>query len=161
MSSDLISRTVYSPAQVALDGAADRMVFNPGRPVQVLRWGYTVSVVTTGTGLVLKLDKTDLAGTRGDGDMGTITAGAVDVLGSGRYTEVVSPSATITTEPHVLTTGEYATIQVTGAATTGDGFVWIEYQDLPFVDGRLPDTVNGSAHPTATTHLQFMTKMTA
>ena len=140
-------------AVVALDGTGDVFIFAPGVPVEVMRWGFIVTtLLDVGVGFTIAADKTNSAGTRGDGDLGTITTTADVATEDGLWTENVSPDVTLhPTEPHLLIPGELMTLQVTDAAdTTGDGHAFIEYRKLPFV-GDSASPVNWLANMTQVT----------
>lgn len=117
-------------SQAALDAGADVLTFRPAAPVRIVRWGATISVaLDTTQDLIAKLDHTthDQTGsaTRSDGSGGqNLTVAADQVVGAVVYAE---PSSEIIVRP-----GDFVTIQVTQAATAGDGFPFIEYQQLPF-----------------------------
>ena len=123
-------------AQDDLTATGDGAVFAPGSPVEIIRWGIIAdALIDVGAGMIVKLDKVDSAGSRGDGDVGSITT-TVDIAAQdGIYTENVSPGVTAhPTEPHKLIPGERVVVQVTDAAdTAGTGFPFIEYRKLPFV----------------------------
>lgn len=127
--------------QDAADATGDGMVFAPGSPVEIIRWGFIAdALIDVGTTMIVALDKTNSGGTRGDGDVGTITTGTDDILkNDGIYTENVSPGVTLhPTEPHKLIPGEFVTLQVTDAADTAGTFIpFIEYRKLPFVGDSL------------------------
>ncbi len=124
-------------AMLAVDGTGDKETWCPGSPVEIIRWGYIAfALVDVGTECIVVMDKTNSGGTRGDGDVGSISTGSTDLAAQdGIYTENVSPGVTLhPTEPHKLIPGESVTIQVTDAAdTSGDGYFFIEYRKLPFV----------------------------
>lgn len=137
---------------LAVDGTGDVHTFMPGSPVEVIRWGVTAFlIIDVGVGMTVKADKTNSAGTRGDGDMGSITVTADIAAQDGVYTENVSPDVTAhPTEPHRLIPGESMTLQVTDAAdTAGDGYFFIEYRKLPFVGGAPVDELANMTQVTA------------
>jgi len=125
MSAKSLVRRIAHSDLVALDSAADVWTYAPGKPVDVVRFGFTSVIAITGTGLIIKADSQLVGVARGDGDVGVITAGVAVAVGLGMYNEL--------TAPFLLDAGESVTIQVTGAATAGDGTVWIEYIEHPFV----------------------------
>ena len=133
MTGNIMATTVAQTEQVTLDATGDKFVFFPGKPVDIVRWGFNVTVAVTGTGLVIAGDSQLKGAARGAGDVGTITAGAAVGLNDGMYTENVSPGVTAhPTEPFQLDAGEGVIFEVTGAATAGDGVVWVEYHERSF-----------------------------
>ena len=129
-------------AQDAANATGDGMVFAPGSPVEIIRWGFIAdALVDVGVGMTVKLDKVDSAGSRGDGDVGSITRTADVLAEDGIYTENVSPLVTLhPTEPHRVIPGERLVMQVTDAADTAGTFLpFIEYRKLPFVGGAPVD----------------------
>lgn len=133
---------VYQTALLAVDSTGDKETWAPGTPVEIIRWGVVAfALIDVGAGAIVKLDKTNSAGTRGDGDVGSISVTADIAAQDGVYTENVSPSVTAhPTEPHRLIPGESVTFQVTDAAdTAGDGYFFVEYRKLPFVGGAPVD----------------------
>lgn len=133
---------VEHTALLAVDSTGDKATFAPGSPIEVIRWGIIAfALIDVGAGVIVKADKTNSAGTRGDGDMGSITSTSDIAAQDGIYTENVSPGVTAhPTEPHKLIPGESLTFQVTDAAdTAGDGYFFVEYRKLPFVgDANAP-----------------------
>lgn len=141
-------QTFCADTQKALDSGADVLTFFPGMPVEIIRWGFSVSVLVDNTqGLVVKADSIK-GSTRGDGDFGTITNanGAANLaVGAGQFTEHVNPGLAdgLRTKPQVLKAGEGVAIQVTTAATAGDGFPFIVYRPLNWQkQDDLDDTEN-------------------
>lgn len=118
-------------AQAALDAGADILAFRASFPLRVIRWGAIVSVALDCTpgALTAKLDHSvhSEAGvpTRSDGSGGRNLTSAVDrVVGTVLYVE---PLTEIIVKP-----GDILHVQVTGAATAGDGFPFIHYQPIAF-----------------------------
>lgn len=130
--------TFIASAQVALDGAADRLVLTPGIPVRILRYGAIVSVLVDNTqGLILSLDTARIHGTPARTERATLTHanGAANlVVGHHVFRDV--PDFTMADGPNldknVLVPGHQAIVEVKQAATAGDGFVYIEYTPLSF-----------------------------
>ncbi len=145
---------VHYTTLLAVDVTGDKWTWTPGTPVEIVRWGYIAFVlIDVGTECIVKADKTNSAGTRGDGDLGSISTGSTDVAAQdGMYTENVSPGVTAhPTEHHKLIPGESITFQVTDAAdTSGDAYFFIEYRKLPFV-GDANSGDNGLANLTKVT----------
>jgi hypothetical protein len=134
MANDIYPNRVASSAQVALDAAADVWEFFPGKPVDIVRWGYCVSVVLGNTALVINADSQLVGAARGDGDVGTLTPAVATAVGLGAYTENVSPGVTAApTTPFKLDAGEGVIFQVATGASSGDGTIWVEYHERPFV----------------------------
>ena len=146
MANDIYPNRVAFSAQVALDATGDVFTFAPGKPVDIVRWGYTVNIVLGGTGLIIKADSQLVGASRGDGDAGTLTPAVATAVGLGAYTENVSPGVTASpTTPFKLDAGEAVIFQVTtAAATTGDGTIWVEYHERPFVGDALRTAAQGN-----------------
>lgn len=123
---------------VALDAAADVGVFTPGRPVIIRRFGYiwASATVTAPETLDIDLDLRILMGseTGRTASQATIAGVAAEAQGEGAYTS--AKVATVVTDFEV-DADEQVVVQVANAATAGDGYVFIEYQDMPFAGTRL------------------------
>lgn len=133
-------------AQVALDGAADRLLFTPAFPVRINRFGYLVGVLldNTATPLILSLDTIDLLAAPVRTERATITRPAVDEA-IGTYVRS-APVSAFKMDPNldnnVLLAGHQAVVEVKQAAVAGDGFVWIEYTPLSSTDYIVMPTTN-------------------
>ena len=129
-------------AQVALDATADIFTFTPAIPVRLVRFGYIVSVELDNTaGLVLALDTVGVAASAPTrAERGTVTGSGTEVIGAVRAhrfetaPDVDKTSFQVDTnlDVNVLVPGHTAVLQVTTAATAGDGHVFIEYTPLSF-----------------------------
>lgn len=135
--------TLVEAAESALDALADIAIFRFGAsPVRILRWGVVVSVELDNTAaLVAKLDHSthDAAGavTRSDGSGGADLLGAgTDPVGTVLYVEPITEI--------IVNSGDFLTMQVTTAGTAGDGWAFVECQELPL--GSQDGTVDLSAH---------------
>lgn len=122
--------TQVETAVSALDAAADIAIFRFGcAPAKILRWGVVVSVdaIDNTAALVIALDHTTHS------DAGAVTrtnaVGGATLLGAGTdpigTTLYVEPVTEI-----IVNSGDFLTMEVTSAATAGDGFAFIEYQEL-------------------------------
>ncbi len=131
-------------AQVTLNSTGDKMTFTPAFPVNIVRWGIIAdALIDVGTTLVLKADWRPTAGSdssRSDGTVGDITITADLSQGQGVYTEeCATPATTAVAKKFSVDPGEQVVFQVTTAAdTSGTGFIFVEYETLPFVgDGNV------------------------
>lgn len=129
---------VVQSAQVALDGAADRLTFTPGVPCRLVRFGVLVSVLVDNTqGLILSLDTQRIHGTAARTERGVMTHadGAADlVVGAVRYHDLAAftMADALGLDSNVIVPGHQAILEVKQAATAGDGFVFLEYTPLSF-----------------------------
>lgn len=127
-------------AGYALNSTGDKAFWQPGQPVDIVRWGIIADgLIDVGAGMTVKLDHRPTVGSdtdRGDGDGGDITVTADIVAGDGIYTEELSAAAVLASTPAILEVdpGEEVVFQVTDAAdTAGDGYFFIEFIERPFV----------------------------
>ena len=124
----------YICAQVALDGTADVAVFTPGRPIVIRRFGYIWNSATTTAPetLDIDLDKRITIGsdTGRTAAQATIAGVAAQAIGDGAYVDLAT-ELTVDADEEIV-------IQTTAGATAGDGYVFIEYQPLPFVGTGTP-----------------------
>jgi len=132
---DIYPNRVYQSPSLVFTSTGDIATFAPGKPVDIVRWGYTVNVVLGDTTLIIKADSQLIGVSRGDGDAGTLTPVVATAVGAGAYTENVSPGVTAApTTPFKLDAGESVIFQVTDAvAATGTGTMWVEYHERSFV----------------------------
>lgn len=131
MSDDRTYDTVESGV-VALDATADVFTWTPATPVEIVRIGVTgTTAYTHGSGAIVKADINSSDGdgtyTRGDGDGGTLTVDSGFDAGLVNYQDATSRVR--------LKPGDQLIMQVTQAASAGDGVVWVEYRKLPFQSG--------------------------
>ena len=109
---------------VALDSAADVLVITPVAPMEIIMFGFMVTIVLTGTGLDLSLDKRVTAGTdTGRVEQDVLDANLAVAVAKGMFLQLASPLK--------LIPGEQAVIEVKVAATAGDGVVWAMTKPLP------------------------------
>lgn len=127
--------TLVSPAQVALDSAADVLVFTPCRPVTVFRYGYIVTVeLDNTTALQLNLDHRVTAGSdTGRTEKAEIVGSGTQAVGYMSYGDLATPIE--------VDADEEVVIEVSQAATAGDGKVFLEYQERAFVGSDLGSAV--------------------
>lgn len=120
----------------------------PSAPVDVYKWGFIVgaTALDNTTGLVMALKRRpniNSASSEVTMDTITFTNGAATVAANkGRVRELTLPVAastgldgsTVNVEgagPVRVKPGEQLTIEVTTGATAGNGYLFIEYDDLP------------------------------
>ncbi len=126
-------------AQVALNSTGDKMVFTPGAPVNIIRWGVIAdALIDVGAGMTIKADWRRTAGSdssRSDGTCGDITVTADISQGQGAYTEeCATPATTAVKAVFLVDPGEQVVFEVTDAAdTSGTGMIFVDYELLPFV----------------------------
>lgn len=116
-----------STSQAALDGAGDKLRVVCSHPMRVIRFGFVVTVLldnTPGT-LNLDLDYWPHGGSRALHKSGEWTADMNP--GDVGYVSLDGPS-----EKLDVKAGDILDVEVSGAATAGDGWVWLEAQELPF-----------------------------
>ena len=127
-------------AQVSFTSTGDKLVFTPGRPINVIRWGLVAdALIDVGAGMIVACDFRPTAGSdasRTNGSVssgvdtagGTISTSTTDVAaGAGLFHDVVAAGY------FQVNPGEQIVIEVTDAAdTAGTGYVFIEYIPQPF-----------------------------
>ena len=130
------------------------MVFTPGAPVNIVRWGVIAdSLIDVGAGMTIKADHRPTAGSdsgRGDGNVGDITVTADIAQGKGAFTEECATAAsTAIPVKFLVDPGEQVVFQVTDAADTGGtGMIFVEYElegfsgGLPAVALSLPNRIS-------------------
>lgn len=123
---------VFETAEVAIDSTGDKATYTPGAPVDIVRVGIVgTTSYTHGSGAIVKVDKNASDGdgtyTRGDGDVAEVTVDSGFNAGLVNYVDL--------DEPVELDPGDQAIVQVTQAASAGDGVVFMEYRKRPFVSG--------------------------
>jgi hypothetical protein len=126
-------------------------ILTPVFPVEIISFGFIVTTaLVSATEFVAKLDLRPSAGSdtsRGDGDLGTLTLTAAQIVIATAVGSVVRSrpdtlsTAFVTASPGpvegamVVLPGQQAVIQVTTAlATSGQGIPFIEYRFLPKAD---------------------------
>ncbi len=132
---------------VDVGSTGDKASWAPGRPVNIVRWGFMVHTnLVSGASFAMTLDHrptiaSDTGRTNGSVAAGVDTAGGSITLtgnanaGKGRYHNVVAANG-FHVDP-----GEEVVFEVTDAATSGAVFLFIEYQALPFVgDGTATES---------------------
>ena len=129
------------PTEILAATAQDKAIFVPARPVNIVRWGYIVTTVLGDTTQVLAMDFIpaagfgDLSTDRVDGAVtagvdtagGTITSGEATAVGKGHFHDVVPK---LKVDP-----GEAVVIQATAAPSSGDYYIFIEYEQEAFSGG--------------------------
>jgi len=126
--------TFGEQAQVALDALADVLTFMPSRPIEIVRWGFVVSVLLDNTpaALVAALDVDPQgAGARAASAQTLVCTGVDRAIGD---TIICVPASPIAMEP-----GDRAFIEITTAATAGDGFPFVQYRPRGFHINDLND----------------------
>ena len=135
MTSRLGDTRTWVSAQVALDGTADVAVFTPGRPIRLRRFGYiwNAATVTAPENLDIDLDKRVTIGsdTGRTAAIATIAGAAGEAQGDGAYTRVGAAAGGDVD----IDADEEIVVQTAVGATAGDGYVFIEYEELPFSGG--------------------------
>jgi hypothetical protein len=130
--------------------AADvKYIFTPARPVDVIRWGVIWTVAKDATQMILTLSKRPIAGlAAGKTVISTMTDSAARAAGSVTYVEpgtLTTAAATQSTGsdgslvsvdpagPFHVKMGEELSIELTDVAdVSGQGYLFIEYQEYPF-----------------------------
>ena len=128
------------PAPIAAATAQDKAFWAPGRPVNIVRWGYITTTVLGDTTQVLAMDfrptiRSDTARVNGavaagiDTAGGTLTSGEATAVGKGLFHNVVPK---LQVDP-----GEEVVIEATAAPASGGYLIFIEYEEEGF-SGGLP-----------------------
>ena len=133
MTSRLGDTLTWVTGTVALDGTGDKATFTPCRPVRIRRFGYAwnAGTVTTSASLDIDLDKRVLIGSdTGRVQIATIAGVASEAQGDGAYTRVGAAGGGAID----VDADEEVVVDVENAAAAGDGVVFIEYEELPFVN---------------------------
>ncbi len=127
-------------AALAFDGggAGDIATFTPGRPIEIVRWGYVWNSGTTTAPENLDLDldrRVTIGSDTGRVRESTIAGIAAQAQGDGAYT-----AAPVTGRdfPILVDADEEVIIQEVNGATAGDGYAFIEYQSKAFVGTQSP-----------------------
>lgn len=136
-------------AGVAVTGTGDKLVFTPNAPVRIIRWGIIVDTSFTVTAPKLTMDFRPTAGSNTNRVTGSVSNGIDTAGGSiqspaigqpgtlqgqGLYHNVVAAvlGAASGLDGFVLFPGQQAVVNVATAATAGTGFIFIDYETLPF-----------------------------
>lgn len=182
----------YEVAGTAIEGTSAldfssgtaSFVFEPMGPVEILRWGVTLTVALAGTDLIMTGTHRQLATAAltpvGTGDVGTVTATTTSGanIGDTIYTEDVNPNATfalaggdrdssgtetgINTKPFLVLGGEEVLFISDDGPSTCNGYVWVHYRRLPWQNATVRRQRADITAPTAavgTTWLHQATKV--
>lgn len=130
--------------------AADvKMIFTPPRPIDVIRWGVIFTVAKDATSMALTLSKRPIAGlAAGKTVISTLTDTAARAAGSVIYQEPGSLATVAATQstaedgtlrnvdpvgPYHVAMGQELSVELTDVAdVSGQGYIFIEYQEYPF-----------------------------
>ena len=124
MSMQIHDYAVEKSGVVALDAAADVLVITPVIPIEIIRFGFMVTIAGTDATFVMALDRRVTAGSdTGRVLVDTLTAGAAVAQGKGMWLQLASPQKVIP--------GEQAVLEVTAGFTAGDGVVFALVKPLP------------------------------
>lgn len=125
---------VIQSSLVQLDLAGDALIFSPGVPVRLVRFGYVVGVLVDNTqGLIVSLDTQRIHGSPARTERGlmTIADGAANLaVGAVRYHDIADFTMATGLDKNVIIPGHQAIVEVKQDATAGDGRVFIEYTPL-------------------------------
>lgn len=144
---------------VVMTSTGDKTIFNfGGAPVEVIRWGYTVSVAKDASAFVATLAVRPTSGSdtnraviatlsdsaaRAQGavvyqEPGTLTtAAATQSTGADNSLVNVDPAGPYAVNPG----GELVIAVTTGATSTGQAYFWVEYRQLPFAGSQVSAAV--------------------
>ncbi len=132
-------QSVVGPSVVAFDSTGTKETFRFVVPVLIHRLVALVTVVLTGPTCVFTLDHVvggpDQLGTAltpsGGDAVGDFTVAALSAVGTGAFKDAESFTAG---RPLLVLPGEQVEFNIVGGgATSGDGYVGLEYQPLPMV----------------------------
>lgn len=141
---------------VDFGATGDKFIYTPANPSDVYRWGLVNdTAMVSGTSFVMALDKRVTAGTdTGRVQMDTITRTTDMAAGTGLFSQSILPVAQAAgsdnrTTPPIPTyynvepagpvqvnPGQQLVLEVTDAATSGTGYVWIEFVEYPIAGSR-------------------------
>jgi hypothetical protein len=126
----------WTTGEVALDSATTVTPFRPMRPVRIVRVGYVVTTAETASeDLDINFNYHPTIGSATGALLAYTIAGiASEAIGAGRYTAI--PDATNYPDGAgsvLLDADEELEIDIDNAMTAGDGDIFVEYQELPFV----------------------------
>ncbi len=114
-----------APVAIALDATADVLALRASLPLRLIRFGAILSVECTGD-LVMALDRSthilDGTATRAEAEGGVTLAGAAHEVGAIIYADLL--------EDVLLKPGDIAHLEITDAYTAGDGYPFIQFQQL-------------------------------
>ena len=143
-------------------------IFRPMQPVEIVRWGFMMTVTHDTTAFILTGNHRQAGSAAltpsGAGDGGTVTSTSTQAAGTGRYTEVVSPRADITTTPFFLAPGEEMQFLSDGGGSSGLAVIWAMYRPMWFQDATLTRAAGTdvlTAPIADVTWLQNFTKVTS
>lgn len=143
--------TSGTPGVVVLTAtAADvKFIFTPPRPIDVIRWGVIFTVAKDATSMALTLSKRPIAGLAANKVViSTLIDTAARAAGSVIYQEPGSLTTAAATQsvaedgtlrnvdpvgPYHVAQGQELSIELTDVAdVSGQGYLFIEYQEYPF-----------------------------
>lgn len=145
----------FTTAQVALDATADILTFRPSIPCRIVRFGVVVSVLldVDPAALVIDLDTNDILASPSRSaarlQLTTAVASGTFVVGSvlsRKLGEAAADSFEMYSGlgKNIIVPGNEAILQVSTAATAGDGYAFIEYTPLSWANmNNLP---SGNVH---------------
>lgn len=147
--------------QISFASTGDKVIWTPATPIIVIRWGFILDAAFTTTAAITQLDQRVTAGSDSnrvagatssgfDTAGGSFTASSTTLAaGKGNYhnvipahgiTETGSPPADAGEsksgwpDRFVVYPGQQLVFKVATASSSGTGFAFIEYQELPFQD---------------------------
>lgn len=138
-----------SNGPVVFTSTGDKFILTPAKPIDILRWGYVITVAKDATTMIVQLDKRPTAGSDSSRTtIGEITDAAARAQGAVVYQEPGTGTSAALTQstgadgslvnvdpagPYHITPGQQVVVEVTDAAdSTGQGFVFIEYAEHDF-----------------------------
>lgn len=151
-----------SNGPVVFTSTGDKFIITPAMPLDVIRFGIIYTVAKDATSMVVTLDKRVTAGS----DTGRVTISTMTDTAARAVTAIVyQEPGTLTTAaatqstaedgslrnvdpvgPYHITPGQELVIAVTDAAdATGQGYVWVEYNEYPFAGSDVAAAVKLAA----------------
>ena len=119
---------VVSASADDLSGTGDSLDFRPAMPIKVMRWGIIASVAVVHNSMAVELNLTthsEAGAATETAQAQTLLMAADAVVGEILY---VQPAAGVEI---ICRPGDILQIEITSAATSGNGYGFIEYQPLP------------------------------
>lgn len=147
---------------VVFTSTGDKYILTPAMPLDVIRFGIIYSVAKDATSMVVTLDKRVTVGSdTGRVTISTMTDAAARAVAADVYQEPGTLATAAATQsvaedgslrnvdpvgPYHIVPGQELVIAVTDAAdSTGQGYVWIEYNEYPFAGSDVASAVKIAA----------------
>lgn len=150
-----------SPAITTIDTAGIKHTFVATKPVRITRFGCVLTTATTVAASVLTLDHHLASGANLGVDQANVAGDLtvpVSAINTGFYKEAADFTGG---KPVLVLPGEVVDIVTDGGSTAGDGYVFLEYEEEPFVDAKVQRGTAAREQTADDGYLDNMTKVTA